>query len=400
MLTSIQTARPVANRDVSKSTILIVDDVRHNVQVLSQLVRNEGHRVIAAFDGNDALALARKRKPDLVLMDVLMPEMDGYSVCEQFKKDPILREIPIIFLSALSDVESKVRGFEVGGVDYITKPFHQEEVVARINLHLTLKNLEQERERYIAELKIRERNLEIANREKDEVIRIVSHDIRNPLTGIIGVANILRSEDGYSKEEVDGMLEIIEQSGYKLLDLVKDILEVESTKAGSLQLNLREVSLQELLDQVIELHQPTALTKSINLRFMKDDRVPAMLIDPQKINQAISNLVANSLKFTGAGGSIKLILKFDEESNDELPVIVEVKDTGIGIPEDRLPTLFDSIKRHRGTGTKGEKGTGIGLDIVKQFIELHGGNISVTSTEGKGTSFKLELPYKTEKTHV
>ena len=389
----------MANREVSKSTILIVDDVRHNVQVLSQLVRNEGHRVIAAFDGKDALILAKKRKPDLVLMDVLMPEMDGYSVCEQFKKDPILREIPIIFLSALSDVESKVRGFEVGGVDYITKPFHQEEVVARINLHLTLKNLEQERERYIAELKIRERNLEMANREKDEVIRIVSHDIRNPLTGIIGVANILRSEDGYSKEEIDGMLEIIEQSGYKLLDLVKDILEVESTKAGSLQLNLKEVDLQDLLDQVIELHQPTALTKSINLRFLRDDRVPQMLIDPQKINQAISNLVANSLKFTGAGGSIDLILKYDD-SSEELPIVIEVKDTGIGIPEDRLPSLFDSMKRHRGTGTKGEKGTGIGLDIVKQFIELHGGNISVSSTEGKGTAFKLELPYKTEKNHA
>ncbi len=389
----------MANREVSKSTILIVDDVRHNVQVLSQLVRNEGHRVIAAFDGKDAFVLAKKRKPDLVLLDVLMPEMDGYTVCEQFKKDPILREIPIIFLSALSDVESKVRGFEVGGVDYITKPFHQEEVVARINLHLTLKNLEQERERYIAELKIRERNLEMANREKDEVIRIVSHDIRNPLTGIIGVANILRSEDGYSKEEIDGMLEIIEQSGYKLLDLVKDILEVESTKAGSLQLNLKEVDLQDLLDQVIELHQPTALTKSINLRFLRDDRVPDMLIDPQKINQAISNLVANSLKFTGAGGSIDLILKY-EESGDDLPIVIEVKDTGIGIPEDRLPSLFDSMKRHRGTGTKGEKGTGIGLDIVKQFIELHGGNISVKSTEGKGTEFKLELPYKSEKTHA
>lgn len=389
----------MANREISKSTILIVDDVRHNVQVLSQLVRNEGHRVIAAFDGKDALTLARKRKPDLVLMDVLMPEMDGYSVCEQFKKDPVLREIPIVFLSALSDVESKVRGFEVGGIDYITKPFQQEEVVARINLHLTLKNLEQERERYIAELKIRERNLQMANREKDEVIRIVSHDIRNPLTGIIGVANILRNEDGYTKEEIDGMLEIIEQSGYKLLDLVKDILEVESTKAGSLQLNLKEVNLLDLLDKVIELHQPTALTKSINLRFIKDERVPNMLIDPQKINQAISNLVANSLKFTGAGGAIDLILKFDETSEDH-PIIIEVKDTGIGIPEDRLPTLFDSVKRHHGTGTKGEKGTGIGLDIVKQFIELHGGNISVSSTEGKGTAFLLELPYKNEKTHA
>ncbi len=387
----------MGKRDVSKSTILIVDDIHHNVQVLSQLVRNEGHNVIAAFDGKDALALARKRRPDLVLLDVLMPELDGYGVCEQFKKDPVLREIPIIFLSALSDVDSKVRGFEVGGLDYITKPFHQEEVIARINLHLTLKNLEQERERYIAELKIRERNLELANREKDEVIRIVSHDIRNPLTGIIGVANILRSEDGYSKEEVDGMLEIIEQSGYKLLDLVKDILEVESTKAGSLQLNMKEVDLRELLAQVIELHQPTALTKSINLRFTKDEWVPPILIDPQKINQAISNLVANSLKFTGAGGSIELSLRYDDDPGSECPVIIEVRDTGIGIPEERLPTLFDSIKRHRETGTKGEKGSGIGLDIVKRFIELHGGSISVKSTEGKGTAFTLELPYKIER---
>jgi len=383
------------NIEKESTTILIVDDTQHNVQVLSQLIRAAGYRVIAAFNGRDALNLASKRKPDLILLDILMPDMDGFKVCEIFKKNPDLCEIPVIFLSALSDAESKIKGFKAGGIDYITKPFHREEVLARIELHLTLKKLEKERREYIKELKRSEINLKSLNRTKDEVMRIVSHDIRNPLTGIIGVANMIQNEEDLSKGELKNMMQMIERSGRELLKLVNDVLEVDFVESGGMNLNLEKVNVSDLISKIIELHKSSAYAKSIDLFVNVENKIPRVQMDVQKMNQVLGNLISNALKYTPLGGQIEIDVGYcskngDQKQSDE--IIISVCDNGIGINENDLPVIFERYNKIRRPGVHGEKGTGLGLNIVKRFVEMHRGKIEVQSQKGEGTEFKITLP--------
>lgn len=372
------------------SIILIVDDTQHNVQVLSQVTRAEGYQVIAAFNGTDAIELAKKRKPNLILLDVLMPDMNGYKVCEILKQDRDLREIPVIFLSALSDVESKIKGFSVGGVDYITKPFQREEVIARVELHLKLKRLEKERERYIKELKKREKHLEQLIRAKDEVMRIVSHDIRNPLTGIIGLSDLMLTNNERTPEMIHRMITAIKKGGVEIMELVNDILEVDFEKNDAFSINYEDVNMDDLLKKIIELHDSTAITNSVKLTLDVQDELPLVPIDPQKISQAISNLVSNALKFTPQNGWVSVSASVNKDTPKMIEIIV--KDTGIGIPNENIPTLFNRHDRNRRLGLKGEKGSGMGLDIVKRYIELHEGKIDVESKVNDGTAFKIQLP--------
>lgn len=381
------------NIEKESTTILIVDDTQHNVQVLSQLIKAAGYRVIAAFNGKDAVNLASKRKPDLILLDILMPEMDGFKVCEIFKNTDELKNVPVIFLSALSDAESKIKGFKVGGIDYITKPFHREEVLARIELHLKLKKLEEEREKNIKELEIRERNLKSLNRAKDEVMRIVSHDIRNPLTGIIGVANMIQNQNDLSNDELKNMMEMIEQSGQVLLKLVNDVLEVDFVESGGLNLNVEKVDFVQLANRVIELHRSSAYTKSIDLFVNVKNKIPPILIDVQKMNQVLGNLISNALKYTPLGGQIEVgVFYYSNNGKNNAKLIITVTDNGIGLNEREIPVLFERYNKTRRPGVQGEKGTGLGLNIVKRFVELHSGEIEVQSQKGEGTEFKITIP--------
>lgn len=372
------------------SIILIVDDTQHNVQVLSQVTRAEGYQVIAAFNGTDAVELAKKRKPDLILLDVLMPDMNGYKVCEILKKDRELKDVPVIFLSALSDVESKIKGFSVGGVDYITKPFQREEVIARVELHLKLKKLERERERYIKELKKREKHLEQLIRAKDEVMRIVSHDIRNPLTGIIGLSDLMLSSGEQPPEMIQRMVSAIKKGGVEIMELVNDILEVDFEKNDAFSINYEDVNLEELLLKVIELHESTAISNSIKLSLNVEKELPLIPIDSQKISQVIGNLISNALKFTPQNGIVEISACMSE--NKPKVVSISVKDSGIGIPEENIGTLFNRHDRNRRLGLKGEKGSGMGLDIVKRYIDLHEGNIDIKSKVNEGSTFTIQLP--------
>jgi len=209
-----------------KKSILVVDDTQQNVQVLSQMLRDAGYSVMAAFNGKDALKMLERREPDLILMDVMMPEMDGFETTRQLKSVPRWNEIPVIFLSALSDTESKLRAFESGGVDYITKPFQQQEVLARMELHLSLRELQHEKEAYIHQLQEKQEHLQKLNNEKDEVLSVLSHDMRNPLGGIIGIVDLLRSEPVDSPEELETMLELVDVSAKRLLHMVNDMLDI------------------------------------------------------------------------------------------------------------------------------------------------------------------------------
>lgn len=371
-----------------EASVLIVDDTEPNVRLLAHVVKKEGYEVMAAFSGGDALSLIEKRKPDIILLDVMMPEMNGFEVCEYLKDQEEYKDIPVIFLSALSETDSKVQGFNVGGVDYITKPFQREEVLARIDLHVKLKKLQAELSNKVEQLKQREESLEKLNAEKDELMRIVGHDFRNPVTGIMGLAGFLEENiENIDVAEQSDILGIIKGSGQKLLNLVNGLLNKEE-KASISELILQELDLRSTILDIIDLHRPTTVNKGIKIE-KKLQEMSKKTVDKHKIEQILSNLLSNALKFTLQGGTI--FVKLTEVEDNEGAIDLTVQDSGMGIPKDQLNELWDTTQKKIRYGTSGEKGSGMGLELVKKFTNLHGGEVTVNSVEGEGTTFTVRL---------
>jgi two-component system sensor histidine kinase/response regulator len=371
------------------SLILIVDDTTANLRLLSHVLSKEGYNYIEATNGEEALELSEKHVPDLILLDIMMPGMNGFEVIKKLKKNELLQDIPIIFLSSLTETDDKVQGFKSGGVDYITKPFQKEETLARIKAHLQIRFLQKQLNERIKILREREVELSRLNQKKDDLVRTVSHDIKNPLTGIIGLVKLMRDSDKISPEEQKQMLSVIEDSGNNLLNLVREILDRESKKTESEELEFVEVSISELLDRVVSMNKAKAVVKNIDLSYSVEPRGFNLKIDQNKIEIALNNLVSNALKFTPSGGSINVEVLRKEEFAE-----IEVRDTGIGIPEKMQDDLFRDPKKSSRIGTNGEVGTGLGLDIVQLYVELHKGKIWVNSTLNKGTSFYIQIPHK------
>lgn len=375
--------------------ILVVDDNRQNVKVLSNMLRDAGYKVMAAFNGKDALQLAEKRAPELVLLDIMMPEMDGYETCTRFKESDELNNIPVLFLSALSEVEDKLHGFSVGGQDYITKPFQQEEVLARIQTHLKLHRLEKEREAHIEQLEEQKERLKHLIESKDEVLRIVSHDMRNPLNGIIGLSNLMLEEE-MTDEEQQELLSSIEYSGQQLLNIVNELLDAARFESDQLKLQLNEYDITDSVQRVLDLQRPNARYKNINLEAEIDDSIGTVELDQAKIEQSLGNLISNAIKFTNQGGTVNVRATIDTSNENEKELLLQVSDDGIGIPEKMQKTLFEKYGKHRREGTKGEESNGLGLPIVKQFVNAHQGSIDVESVEGEGATFIIRLPLAAE----
>ena len=376
----------------SEFLILIVDDTEANIKLLSHVLRDAGFSPIVAFNGTDALELIKARRPDLVLLDIMMPDMTGYEVCKIVNEDEELKSTPIIFLSALSETSDKVEGFEVGGVDYITKPYQKDEVLARIRTHLFLNKLQKEREERIDILRNRELELRELNEKKDQLVRIVSHDIKNPLTGIVGLANLIKENPGFPPEDVHKMLSAMEKSGKKLMDMVEKVLDDESNSQTKESLKLSEGFLKDLVEKVISINRPKAILKNINLELIEEIEVSKVLLDHTKMEIALNNLVSNALKFTLKEGKVQLTVKSDQER-----ILFAVKDNGIGISQNVLPFLFENQTNKQGIskiGTDGEIGTGLGLDVVHKYVNMHDGKVRVESEEQMGTTFYIELPTK------
>ena len=365
-----------------KKTILVVDDIEQNVMVVSQILRTAGYNVIPAFSGSSALGILEKRQPHLVLLDVMMPDMDGFEVCERIKNTETLRSIPIIFLSALHDTDKKVKALEVGGVDYITKPFQEAEVLARVNLHIRTHELELERKLHIDQL-------QELNAEKDRLMGIVSHDLRSPLSGIVGLSELMReAQDPLDAEFIRQMSEVIYSTSSHLINLVNDLLDIAKIESGEQhKLQLSTIPISEVFTSVKTIFFQLAKQKHINFVLEQVDDSLTLDCDVAKLKQIFNNLVSNAIKFTPESGSVYLKHSQSNEFN-----IFKVQDTGIGISSENLPKLYEKFGDHQRLGTDGEKGTGLGMPIVKSFVDLHGGTIEIESEVGKGTTFVISLP--------
>ena len=368
----------------SKGDILVVDDTPANLDVLTAMLGEHGYKVRPAIHGEMALNAARASAPDLILLDINMPDMNGYEVCKILKADGELRDIPVIFISAMDETIDKIRAFDVGGVDYVTKPFEFEEVIVRVDSQLTLY-----RQRLQLEtMRAKERQqYEDLNRLKDQFLYSVTHDIKNPLAVItlyVGLLKTLPELEMHPKGF--DYLDKIQNASDQVRDLITDLLELVRIGTG-MGISKSEVPLNNLLMGCLDGFVGLADRKDININFYPSDENPIVLVDPRRMMQVINNLLSNAIKYTPDNGTINLVGRIEGKY-----VLIEVSDTGFGIPEADLPYIFDKFYRVNHEEHLVAEGTGLGLAIVKALVENHGGIISVASDFGAGTTFTIRLP--------
>lgn len=360
--------------DSGSASILVVDDEEKNQELIEGIFDPLGYTIQTASSGVEALDSLSGTRPDLILLDIMMPGMDGFEVCGIVKENPRFAEIPVIFLTARTDQESLVDAFECGAVDYIQKPFNVPELIARVRNHLSLS-------RARAKLKIE-------NATKDKFFLIISHDLKNPFNSILMNTNLLKNRfsklDDVMKEQlIDGIHSSVEQT-YSLLD---NLLEWAKSRAGKLDIIRESFDIHKTASDVITLFAAQMEDKRITVKNHISFGTRAFA-DLHMITLVFRNLISNALKFSDEGGEVEVRC---EDASDDFWRI-SVTDRGVGIEKEDLQCLFRLDVHHTTYGTRKEKGAGLGLILCQEFISLNGGEITVRSTPGQFTEFSFTLP--------
>lgn len=365
--------------DASKGTILIVDDNPGNLAVLFNYLKETGFRLLVSQSGNQALSIVHDNEIDLILLDIMMPDMSGYDICKKLKSYDDIRDIPVIFISALSQLEDKVKGFEVGGVDYITKPFYKEEILARINTHLTLRKRENQLKKVVDTLKA-------INTEKDSFLRIVAHDLKDPLGGIREILPLLNSLIDMDPDKAKHIIRDLHRTAVNTFNFVHDLLTWARNQNSLGRTAPEQFSPWSAVEDTVVLFSQNLSNKDVTLVNNVDPEV-TVWADKSMVYTVFRNLISNAIKFIYPGGKIQV----DCSTVDSM-VEICVADDGVGIKEDLIHDLFRMDRKIQMDGTGGEKGTGLGLLLVKDHVEKNGGTIRVESVEGQGSSFYISLP--------
>jgi signal transduction histidine kinase len=366
--------------DLHGSRILIVDDSAMARRQIQFFLKRDGFDVYEAKSGEEALWLINEVDPELVLMDVSMEGMDGMEACRRIKDEDGNRSLPVIFLSAKGEREEIVRGFKAGAIDYIVKPFHPAESLTRIRTHLRIKKLAQLQEKHILEL----RQL---NQTKDRILRVASHDLRNPLAAIAGLAEFLKAESDSMSDSQREIVDCIEDAGKSVVSLLNELLDLSSFDNGSLILEKEPLQLSELIRNLIPLFRGDLERKQMQLALACDEPLPEIEADRQHLRRVADNLISNAIKFTPPGGRITIRIR---ARKDEL--VLEVDDTGPGIPENEASALFKEFGKTSNLPTGGEKSTGLGLSICHRIVEAHAGRIGFENLPEGGVRFSVILP--------
>lgn len=369
--------------DHSRDDILVVDDTPANLDLLLSMLSERGYRIRPAPSGELALRSAFAKAPDLVLLDINMPGMDGYEVCERLKRDATTQDVPVIFLSAMDEVIDKVRAFQVGAVDYISKPFHVEEVVARIETQLTLYRQRREIE---ALRESERRHFEEMNRLKDQYVQMVSHDLKTPLSVIVGHISLIMKRGEIANPAVQESLEIIMEAAEMMRRLIRDLLDLAKIESG-VGMQMESVSVNDLVQACALAFSHNADEKHIVLDLNLLETDISIQADHDRMVQVLSNLISNAVKYTPNGGKVQVTVQVNSTQ-----LHLEVRDTGLGIPEQDLPHIFEQFYRVERQTEADLPGTGLGLSISKAIVEQHGGAIRADSKLGAGTRFLIDLP--------
>ncbi|MEM9213340.1 MAG: response regulator [Cyanobacteria bacterium P01_F01_bin.150] len=354
----------------SQPRLLIVDDQPDNLRLLSTMLMDQGYEVRRALSGTLALRNVQAHPPDLILLDINMPELSGYDVCQTLKADAKTRSIPIIFLSASNSEQDKVQAFEMGGVDYITKPFQVREVLARVATQLKLQQL---------------------NRLRESLSRMLVHDLRAPLTSIsLGSSMLLRRD--YIQPSDHNVIETIYATSQRLNHMLNDLLITAKLDAGQLTLKRETVAIQGLVDEAIQGLMNEAEAKQVKLVGKVPEIPCALSLDVNLFRRVMENLITNAIKFSPIGGTITVLFEIHTDQSCDSTAILKVMDMGMGVPENQRQNIFDSYQT--GQHVDGVSQIGLGLSFCKLVVDAHGGQISVIDNEPTGAIFMVVLPQK------
>jgi signal transduction histidine kinase len=392
--------------------ILVVDDNPTNLEILDHALTQEGYKVRIEAEGLNVIKQARLSIPDLILLDIMLPDLNGFEVCKQLKADPLTEGIPIIFMTALADPVDKIKGLNLGAVDYITKPFQKEELLARVRGHVQLRQLNKTLElqnQQLIELKnelenrVAERTAELSqalekekelNQLKSRFITMASHEFRTPLAIISSSSGILQNfSDRLSEKRKQEHLETIQNTIKHIIQVLDDVLMINQAEAEKIEVKLEPLDIIKFCRHLKEEIEASFRSHEIDFYIDLGDEIfnnyQLVMIDKKLLRQIITNLLTNAIKYSPDHNLVNFSL-----SRKDNQLIFKISDYGIGIPPSDQVHLFEYFQRGSNVGTL--PGTGLGLSIVKKCVDLHEGEITLDSELGKGTVFTVILPFLKE----
>jgi two-component system sensor histidine kinase/response regulator len=382
---------------LSESAILIVDDNPENLQVLGKILQENKFEIEFAINGEAALVWLKKRQFDLILLDINMPGMNGFEVCREIRSNPELNKVPVIFLSAESERESILKGFEIGAQDYITKPFDIRELLARVRTHLALKNslekleklnlsleekvIERTRQLKEANVKLEDLNLRLIDldKSKTDFLNLISHEIRTPLNGILGPLELLK--DTVCNNEFGDLIEILDMSVKRLEKFSLNAILITKLKTKQFEIKKDKIHLSDIISEVLNEEKEKFLSKNIQIKRNAESIPYSIHGEIELIKKCISNILENAARYSPGGGTVKINNYVEDQT-----MICEIIDEGKGFstkPVDHIFELFTKDDECK------DNCTGIGLPIAKMIMEAHGGSIITGNNPDKGAYVKL-----------
>ena len=368
----------------SDYTILVVDDVVSNVLLLKILLTKENFKVLTANNGYTCIEIAQNNHPDLILLDVMMPDINGFETAEKLKSDPATADIPIIFLTALNAPSDLVKGFQVGANDFLTKPFNKEELVMRVMRQIQLVFAKRIIESQNAELK-----RSISNRDK--MYSVIAHDLRSPMASIRMVLNLLVStiSSELIGEELFSLLDKANKESEETHDLLDNLLKWTKSQTGRLNVVHQNFDISDVLIGIEDIFSLIAENKKQKINFDKQTGSIMVRADKDMLNTVLRNFMSNAIKFTPEGKDIDILV----DKQDKF-VKVSIRDHGVGISPERIATLFSAGQTTYGTNN--EEGSGLGLQLCQDFARKNGGDVMVESVLGEGSTFSVFVPLMPE----
>ncbi|MCB1189519.1 MAG: PAS domain S-box protein [Leptospiraceae bacterium] len=368
--------------------VLIVDDTPQIIQIIGDILKKRNINSYAALSGKKALQILSEAKIDLVLLDIFMPEMNGYEVCKIIKENPLTNHIPIIFITALSHGDNIKKGFECGAVDYVTKPFNISELMQRIQTHLKLKRSQEIIQDQNESLAKQNKQLKELLVTKDNIFSIISHDLKSPLASILGTLELLvRNNVTFNTQEREETLILLHNSAKQTFNLLENLLVWARIQSNKTPFNPVAIDMAVLLGEIVMFHRFTmADKKDISIHFQTNKNNVMIFADLEMVKTIFRNILTNAIKFTPKGGSVTLGYEPDGEM-----IRFFVRDTGVGMTEEKIEKIFLFEDINSTIGTDGERGTGLGFIITKEFVTKNGGEIWVESKPDKGSAVYVLL---------
>jgi len=372
------------NLNKLKEIILLVDDNYTNIELLKNILEKDDYEIAFAPNGEQALDLATKLNPNLILLDIMMPGIDGFEICQRLKENEMTRGIPVIFISAKSKHEDIVKGFEIGGTDYITKPFNISEVLARVRTHLQIQNLMAQKEKSEEKAKAYAQELKRSNQDFEDFAHLASHDLQEPLRKILSFGNrLIQQSSGLSEKNKD-YVERMQRASVRMMNFIDGLLEY--SKITTIPRPYKITDLGKVIQHVLE---DLDLQIKNNNATIQVGTLPTIELDPIQISMLLQNLVSNAIKYhrQDVAPIVNLTSSYDKK---EQIWTIEVSDNGIGIEEKNFARIFKQFQRLHGRSAY--EGNGLGLAICKKIVDRHGGTLKVNSVLGKGSTFIISLP--------